>query len=248
MQPEVPHILDRYKALIRTRANDHNGFFLSESLVEAFPFSVLSNFLPTLLEPIVQRLGGAKSLKFVKSFLVFLSVFLSKHDPTQVIEAIDSWSTPDKPPLFGGIIFEEWLPHIQKVEGQVERKVAAIAMTRLLTNQLFFQKYEGLWGRLLDSQVKLFALPEDKDASDGDNFVDIEDQPGYTSGFAPLAFALKADIDPLPEVDAMQSFVEGLVTLSQAVPLKDLIPQALHPEAQTILRQFLQKAGAPSIF
>jgi exportin-2 (importin alpha re-exporter) len=99
------------KKFNKSKVHDHEGFYLLEAIVEnlslyvfripCLPLLVLINFafspdidpyLPSIFSQIFERLGNekTKTLKYVKSFLVFLSLFIGKHGPSAVISRVDT--------------------------------------------------------------------------------------------------------------------------------------------------------------
>ena len=69
-------------------------------------------------------------MKFIRSFLVFLALFIGRHGASPVVQQIDSI----QPRLFNMVLESLWVPNIQKVSGNIERKMCAIAMIKLLTD------------------------------------------------------------------------------------------------------------------
>lgn len=90
----------------------------------------------------------------MKSFLVFLSLFIGIHGPNEVLEQIDQVQKEYVHcmvylnfSLFVMILDNIWIPNIQKVNGSIERKMAAVSMIKLLTEcpRMVVEPYFPRW-------------------------------------------------------------------------------------------------------
>lgn len=100
-------------------------------------------YLANLFTLIFTRLQNCKTMKFIRSFLVFLALFIGRHGASPVVHQIDSIQQQ----LFKMVLESLWLPNIQKVSGNIERKMCAIAMVKLLTDcpQMLTEAYFPSW-------------------------------------------------------------------------------------------------------
>lgn len=74
------------------------------------------------------RLQNSRTPKFVRSFIVFLALFMCKHGVVFVASSVDAVQAG----LFiGGILQQVWLPHFATVSGKYELKLVAIATTKV---------------------------------------------------------------------------------------------------------------------
>jgi hypothetical protein len=100
----------------------------------------------------VQR---SKTLKFVKSLIIFFSIFLAKqarHNTALVshcarvspvarvcasrvrlqgVDVVVSLVDASQPGLFGMILEQVWVPNTQKVSGRLERKIVCLGMLKV---------------------------------------------------------------------------------------------------------------------
>merc|ERR1711936_1015897 len=136
---------------------------------------------------------------------------------------------------------------VQKISGTTEKKIAAVGLTKLLTETpaLVNGKYADKFPHLLTALIGLFELPEDETIPDDEHFIEIEDTPGYQTAYSQLIFAGKPDSDPVAGVgDPKQFLASSLAKLSSTQPgrLAPMMSQ-LQEQPKQFLQQYLQQAG-----
>jgi len=236
-------LLGVFQKLIASRANDHEGFYLLGSIIEHVPWPVLEPQFKQLIQLLFQRLQSSKTTKFVKGFIVFISLFSGKRSAEIIQKTIDTV----QPQLFGMMIEKILTAELQKISGTTERKICAVGVSKILTEvpALLESCYISKWTPLLQALIGLFELPEDDSIPADEHFIDVEDTPGYQTAFSQLAYASKKDNDAFPEVlDAKEYLAKQLYRLSIAHPgkLGPLISQGLNPEASQFLSTYFNKA------
>ena len=85
------------------------------------------------------------------------------------------------PRLFGMMVEKLFTADLQKVSGQMERKICAIGVSKMLTEVPPFlddPDYLQKWIPLLQALIGLFELPEDESIPDDEHYIDVEDTPG----------------------------------------------------------------------
>ncbi|KAL6077585.1 Exportin-2 [Balamuthia mandrillaris] len=241
-------ILGVFQKLIASSVTDHEGFYLLEAIVEHVDPTAFTEFLPTIFQLVFSRLMSCKTMKFIRSFLVFLCLFIGKHGASFVVQQIDSVDAQ----LFNKVLVSLWIPNVQKVSGVIERKMCAIAMTKLLTEcpEMLSEPYFAHWGDLLRAVISIFEEPEDESvpADVADNYVEVEESaPGYSTAYSQLVYAHKDDIDPFKTIDAKAYFAHSLNKLSIAHPGKfqEVLNQYLPPAAMAILQNYFKESNVP---
>jgi len=238
-----------FQKLISSKVHDHEGFYLLEAIVQYSELSVVAPYMKTVFTLIFSRLSRDKNnQKFLKSFIVFLSLFVGKFGPAPLIAHIDAV----QPNLFLNVLDALWLPNVSKVTGTVERKMAAVALTKLLiSHEMLSEKYLQQWIKALVSLLTLLELPEDGYAVSSEDFED--DEEGYevvgldaSSGpYTPLMYAQKSNVDPFSEVSNLKQLVAvSLYQLFRDFPGK--FPPLLDTtggQANKILSQYFESAG-----
>ncbi len=136
------------------RSNDHGGFYLLQSMVEHFPLDVLSKYIVSCFRLFFQRLTSSKTTKFIKNFLVFSSLYAVKCGGNALVETVDSIQAQ----MFGMVCNRLFIPEVQKVSGNTEKKICAVGMTKLLceTPAMLTGPYANYWPPML--QVKAFNI------------------------------------------------------------------------------------------
>lgn len=238
-------LLGVFQKLIASKSNDHEGFYLLGSLVENVEPATLAPQLKPIFILLFQRLQNSKTQKYVKGLLVFLSLFAGKYSGGLLMETVDAI----QPKLFHMVLEKIVIPDVQKVSGQLERKICAVGITKLLTETqpMFVDPYVSLWAPLLQALVSLFELPEDDSVPDDEHFIEIEDTPGYQTAYSQLVFAGSKEHDPFgATVQNAKTFLAvSLQKLSTQYPgkLPGMISSGLSAEAAAFLQNYLQSAN-----
>jgi len=243
----ISGLLGIFQKLIASKNNDHEGFYLLQSMIENMPAESLSNYLKQVFFLLFQRLSSSKTTKYIKSLLVFFFVFVIKNSGSKLIEMIDSI----QPGMFGmvcdSLIVRDGT--IQKISGTTEKKISAVGLTKMLTEtpDVMTGNYKNQFVPLLTALIALFELPEDSSIPDDEHFIEIEDTPGYQTAYSQLIFAGKADTDPVELAGVGDpkhhlSLQLGRVSSSQPGLLPPLVQQ-LQDQPRQFLSQYLSLAG-----
>ncbi|XP_061066048.1 exportin-2 isoform X2 [Eubalaena glacialis] len=242
---KIPGLLGVFQKLIASKANDHQGFYLLNSIIEHMPPESVDQYRKQIFILLFQRLQNSKTTKFIKSFLVFINLYCIKYGALALQEIFDGI----QPKMFGMVLEKIIIPEIQKVSGNVEKKICAVGITKLLTEcpPMMDTEYTKLWTPLLQSLIGLFELPEDTTIPDEEHFIDIEDTPGYQTAFSQLAFAGKKEHDPVGQMvnNPRIHLAQSLHKLSTACPgrVPSMVSTSLNAEALQYLQGYLQAAS-----
>lgn len=245
IEPEkLNGLLGIFQKLIASKANDHEGFYLLNSIVEHMPQEVVNQYTKQIFLLLFQRLQSSKTTKYIKSLLVFFSLYAIKYGPDSLIQTIDGIQAK----MFGMVVDKLFVVDLQKVSGTSEKKICAAGVTRLLTESaVMLRDYEASWPQLLQALIGLFELPEDDSIPADEHFIEIEDTPGYQTAYSQLAFAGKKESDFLSETvpQLKMGLAKQLEKMSSAHPGKvmPLIKGGVQADAQTFLQQYLQAAN-----
>ncbi|GBP69395.1 Exportin-2 [Eumeta japonica] len=240
MTPEVQNaMLGVFQKLIASKTNDHEGFYLIQSMLYKFGESVMQPYVKQIMTLLFQRLSSSKTTKYVKGLVAFLGFYAAHFGADNLIDLIDSIQAN----MF--LLYTErvLIPDIQKVSGTLERKAAAVGCVRLLTDSRHFR--EGAlaqhWPRLLQALIALFELPTDESTLPDDHFIEVEDAPGYQAAYAQLTCAKGSTQDPLQSIeDPRRHLVECLGAFSRANP--GVLPNriaALDEQHRDVLQRYL---------
>ncbi|XP_070556121.1 exportin-2-like [Ptychodera flava] len=238
-------LLGVFQKLIASKSNDHEGFYLVNSLVEHMKMDDLQKYVKEIFLVLFKRLQSSKTTKYVKHLLVFFSLYAYKCGGPSLIAMIDTI----QPKMFGMVVERLYLQDVQKVSGGTERKICAVGITKILTEcpQMIEGDYAKLWPQLLQALIGLFELPEDESTPDDEHFIEIEDTPGYQTAFSQLVFAGKREHDPFHGTipNAKIYLAQSLQKMSATQPgkLQPLISASLPAEAAQFLQGYMTAAG-----
>ncbi|CAB3368472.1 Hypothetical predicted protein [Cloeon dipterum] len=241
---QLPPLLGIFQKLIASKANDHEGFYLVQTIFEHFPQSALEKYIKQIFIILFQRLSSSKTTKFIKNLIVFLCLFSIKYGAAKTVELVDSLQHQ----MFGMVLERIIIPDLQKVSGTMEKKIAASGVIALLCNcpPLFEGSYSQFWAPTLEALLKLFELPEDDSLLPDDHFIDVEDTPGYQAAYSRLAFAGDRVQSNIADIDNPQLHLATcLYKLTAAYPGRfgPIISQGLQADAQMVLNRYLQSAN-----
>ncbi|XP_015114350.1 exportin-2 [Diachasma alloeum] len=240
-QDKTSGLLGVFQKLIASKANDHEGFLLMQTIIESFPPNVLEPFMKQIFVLLFQRLSSTKTTKFVKGLIVFFAYYIIRYGASTLVSMIDQI----QPQMFGMVLERVIIADLQKVSGEIERKVAAVGMSNLLIDcpAMIENPYNVFYPKLLATLVEFFELPQDETSLPEDLLMpEIEDNPGYQAAYSQLLCARNPRKDPLEAVgDVRLHLAQGLGRLPPG-QLPGLLGQIPEPNANH-LRTYLQTAG-----
>lgn len=128
MAANLSPILGIFQKLIASPSNDHEGFYILNTIIEYGKLELLSAHLKGVFTLLFMRMKNKKTTKFVKGLICFVCLFVVKHGSKALIEVMDSVQTD----IFGMFVEKLLLPDLQKISGNVEKKICCVGITRLL--------------------------------------------------------------------------------------------------------------------
>ncbi|XP_037068726.1 exportin-2-like [Pollicipes pollicipes] len=243
---KLPALLGVFQKLIASRVNDHHGFAIVSALFEALPESSMEPYTRQVFFLLFQRLSSSKTVKFVKSLLVFIFLFAHLRGGQKLVETIDAVQAK----MFGMVVERLIVLEAQKISGSQDKLVCTAGMVNLLcdTPALLDGPYTQYWGPILQALIGLFELPEAEDDGVEDaHFRDVEESQGYQAAFSQLLFAPVPPHDPLKGAvtSPREHLVRGLQRLAQRQPgrVPALVSAGLAPEAAAFLQKYVQQTG-----
>lgn len=240
----LSQVLGIFNKLVSSKSTDHLGFFILNTIIENLSYEVISPYLCHIWSALFIRLQNQRTVKFVKSVIIFMSLFLVKHGPGALADSINTVQTN----IFPAILEQFWATTLKSITGVLETKLCSVASTRLLCESptLLADTSAALWGKMLDSTMNLLARPEEDRVEEEIEMPDLEKTIGYTPAFAQLYNAGKKEEDPVKEIkDPKEFLVTSLARLSAQAPGKypSIIQQSLEPANQAALAQFCSRYG-----
>lgn len=242
---KIMPVLGVFQRLIASKSNDHYAFYILNSLTEHLPASILNEYIKQILYLLFQRLNSSKTTKLVKNMLVFLSLYAYKYTPVGLFELIDNL----QPGMSSMVLEKLFVPDLQKVAGNLDRKICAVGVAKILSESPSLLSNEAnlkIWASLLESLVCLFELPEDNTVADEDHFINVEENTGYQSSFNQLFSATRKQSDPfngqVPDAKAYLAKQLSAVSNNVSFSITSLLSQ-LTIESQKHLQQYLSESS-----
>ncbi|XP_076244499.1 chromosome segregation 1 [Calliopsis andreniformis] len=240
-QEKLNGLLGVFQKLIASKTNDHEGFLLLQSIIEHFAPNVLEPYMKQIFVLLFQRLSSSKTTKYVKGLIVFFAYYIIRYGSTSLVTIIDQI----QPQMFGMVIERVLITDMQKISGDIERKVTAVGISNLLIDcpAMLESPYNAYYPRLLVALLEFFELPQDQSMLPEDNiFPETEDEPEYQGGYSQLLCAKNPPKDPLEAIgDVRLHLAQGLGRLSPG-QLPSLLGQIPESSAKH-LRNYLQTVG-----
>ncbi|XP_034826240.1 exportin-2 [Maniola hyperantus] len=210
-------MLGVFQKLIASKTNDHEGFYLIQTILYKFGESVMQPYTKQIISLLFQRLSSSKTTKYVRGLIAFLGFFAAHFGADTLIDLVDSVQSN----MFAMYVERVLVPDIQKVTGALERKAAAVGCVKLLCHSAHFREFglARLWTPVLQALIALFELPPDESTLPEDHFIEVDDTPGYQPQYAQLACAKADTDDPLASIDDPKRYLaESLATMSRSYP------------------------------
>lgn len=242
---KIMPVLGVFQRLIASKSNDHYAFYILNSLTEHLPAQIFSEYVKQVLYLLFQRLNTSKTTKLVKNMLVFLSLYSYKYGPVGLFQLIDNL----QPGMSTMVLEKLFVADLQKVSGNLERKICAVGVTKILVECPFLLSNEAnlkIWAALLESLVCLFELPEDSTTPEEEHFIDVEETPGYQSTFNQLFSASRKEADPfkgqVPDAKAYLAKQLEAASSTMSFSMSNLLSQ-LTIESQKHLQGYLSQSS-----
>ncbi|CAG9793023.1 unnamed protein product [Diatraea saccharalis] len=227
-------MLGVFQKLIASKTNDHEGFYLIQTMLYKFGESVMQQYAKQIMTLLFQRLSSSKTTKYVRGLIAFLGFYAAHFGPDNLIQLIDSVQAN----MFAMYVERVLVPELQKVGGALERKAAAVGCVKLLTDSAHFRQHLArYWPPLMQALISLFELPTDESTLPEDHFIEVDDTPGYQAQYAQLTCAKGAATDPLASIDDPKRYLaESLGNLSRTSPgfLPPLVAALDEPHRQAL--------------
>ncbi|CAG5027047.1 unnamed protein product, partial [Parnassius apollo] len=232
-------MLGVFQKLIASKTNDHEGFYLVQTMLYKFGNSVMQPYTKQIITLLFQRLSSSKTTKYVRGLIAFLGFYAAHFGADELVDLVDSVQSN----MFAMYTERVLIAELQRVSGAHERRAAAVGCVRLLCDCAHFRHgaLAPLWPRLLQALISLFELPADESSLPDDHFVEVDDTPGYQAQYAQLTCARGVTDDPLAAIeDPKRYLAESLGNMSRQWP--DLLPPriaALEPPHRHALQMYL---------
>ncbi|KAF5733505.1 Exportin-2 -like protein [Tripterygium wilfordii] len=241
-------VLGIFEMLVLSSSTDDQGFYVLNTVIENLEYGGIAPFVHHIWSTLFGRLQRHRTIKFIKSLLIFMSLFIVKHGSGNLVDTMNAV----QPNIFLVILEQFWIPNLKLITGTIELKLTAVASTKLICESPALLDAAGArhWGKMLDSIVTLLSRPEDDRVEDEPEMPDIGDNIGYTATFVRLYNAGKKEEDPLKDIkDPKEFLVASLGRLSAISPGRypQIISENLEPANQAALMELCRTYNCPII-
>lgn len=103
--------------------------------------------------------------------------------------------------MFGMVIERVFIADLQKISGEIERKITAVGMSNILIDcpAMLENPYNVYYPRVLKCLIDFFEKsPDGTQLPEDQQFLDVDDSSGYQAAYSQLIFARNPRKDPLP--------------------------------------------------
>ncbi|KAL6575622.1 hypothetical protein OROHE_000999 [Orobanche hederae] len=213
-QERLSSILGIFNNLVSSPSTDEQGFYVLNTVIENLGYDAFSPYISHIWVALFKRLQLNRTVKFTKSLVIFMSLFLVKHGPENLAGSMNAV----QPDIFRTVLEQFWVPNLKMITGSMELKLTSVASTRLLCESVSASDSQ-LWGKMLDSIVTLISRPEEDRVEVEPEVPDFGETVGYNATFVHLYNAGRREEDPLRDInDPKQFLVASLANLSSRSP------------------------------
>ena len=204
-------VLGVFDKLVKTPSTVEQGCYVLNAVIEYMEYGVIAPYMTFVWSSLFTHLEQKKSVKLQKCLVIFISLFLVKHGPANLVDTMNAVQRN----IFIAIVDRFWIPDLKLIMGTMEVKLTAVAATRLIceTPALLDPAASKLWGGMVNSIVSLVSRPEQERA------IDEPEMPDNTATFVNLYNVGRREVDPLQDItDPKHFFVTSLAMLSASHP------------------------------
>ncbi|CAA2965340.1 exportin-2-like [Olea europaea subsp. europaea] len=234
-QGRLSNVLGIFNTLVLSPHSDEQGFYVLNTVIENLGYDVISAYISHIWVALFNRLQHNRTVKYIKSLVIFMSLFLVKHGSQNLVGSMNAV----QPDVFRTILEQFWIPNLKLITGSLELKLTSVASARLICESVT-PSDSKLWGKMLDSIVTLLSCPEQERVEEETDVPDFGETVGYNTTYVNLYNAGRREEDPLPEInDPKQFLVASLANLSAHSPgtYPRIINENLEPANQAALLQ-----------
>ncbi|CCK71817.1 importin-alpha export receptor KNAG_0I00260 [Huiozyma naganishii CBS 8797] len=210
--PDLVPVLGVFQRLIASKAYEVHGFELLEDIMLTLSPELLKPYLKQIAVLLLQRLQSSKTERYVKKFIVFLSLITIKLGGDFTIQFIDEVQEGVFQPIWSNFVLE----YAATIANILDRKIALVGLATMVNgSSLFTNKYGPLVAGTINVLVQILVSENiahlNSELIDLDNTEEIST---FGSSYSRLASIADKPLDPLPNIDhnvGLKKYVTGLV-------------------------------------
>ncbi|KAJ3030911.1 importin-alpha export receptor, partial [Rhizophlyctis rosea] len=244
-------ILGVSRKLIGSKANDHLGFELLQSVFECIPTAHLTTYMKPLFLLFLTRLQTSKTSKFSKAFLLFMCFLFVVEKEGWSVDSVIGTLNEIQNGIFVGLATGVLVPEVSEVAAADDRKLCAVGLTNLLTRSevMVSDAYAGVWSHTLLALVNLINRPIAEYVEDDDPLANVDtDDVGYHTSYSKLAAASGKKRDYAagvadPKVYVVRQLADLALRRSGRTPTLAGLEPGVTKECMGLLRSWATAAG-----
>lgn len=237
-------LLGIFQKLIASKATDHEGLGLLQSMMLYLPANEVDARIRDIFMLIFQRLTGSKTTKFVSNALVCFSLYAHLRGADLLASAVNQLQ--DK--IFGMVLEKLYIADVKKVTGVIEKRICICGIIKILAQLPLIDNgaYNHFWSPLLLVLMEIFELPQETVPDENDHFADITDSLDFQAQYSKLNYANVKKDDPTRDVgDLKPLLASSLANLSTKLPgfVPKLLQESMDPGVVSCLMTYCQAAN-----
>jgi exportin-2 (importin alpha re-exporter) len=184
---QLQPVLGIVNKLICSRSTEGYSFELLNCVVTKLPRNLTDPFMQGIMNLVFQRLMSGKTQRFIAETIQFLCIYIGKHDLATIIRSIEGIQAG----AFGNFTTQMWVPNLQNIVGNQQKKHCVIGMTKFLHDSQIVSQ-PALWCDAVEATVTMLEGVKDDAAvataaAEKATLV-TDDDMSYHGGFSPLKF------------------------------------------------------------
>lgn len=240
---QVESVLGIFQKLVSTKVYESYGFDLLEKVISSLPPSALEPYWIHILNIMLTRLQSKQSQAFQMRFVRFYHFVSSRDDQGLGADFFVAATDRVQHDIFRQLYLSIILPKTQELARPLDRKVAAISLTKTLANsQAFVDRYPKGWPLTCNALLKLLEDPPlPPKGDDAIAELDVEDS-SFGVGFTALNTVRRPAADPFPEVTDLRKWVGQYLKAADqrhGGRIGKTVNESLSPDAKKVLSAYM---------
>jgi exportin-2 (importin alpha re-exporter) len=239
---QLDAVLGLFQKLVSTKVYESYGFDLLEAVIENFPSATLEPYWTPILTIMLTRLQSAQTQSFQLRFIRFYHFVSSRDDKGLGTDFFVAATDRIQHDVFKSLYLSIILPKTQELARPLDKKMAAISLTKSLADsKAFSERYPKGWALTCNALLKLLENPPAIAKAD-DLIVDFDvDDSSFGVGFTQLQTVKKPASDPWAEVTDLRKWVGQYLQDANARHDGRIATffGGLSPEAQQVLQTYM---------
>ena len=241
---QVENVLGIFQRLLSIKSFENYGFDLIETVISVFPPSALEQYWISILTIMLTRLSNKPAPSLQLRFVRFYHFVAARDDQGLGADFFIATSDKVQQDVFRGLYTSVILPKTPELVRPLDRKIAAISLTKTLADsQAFVTRYPKGWPLTCNTLLKLLENPPVLTRAD-ETIADLDvDDTSFGVGFTQLNTIRKPAADPYEEITDLRKWVGQYLKDADGRNggrIGKTVDETLSPEAKHVLATYMQ--------